>query len=395
MSSSTTTLDLLSTNQAQKEATANALFDAASPAMLYGRRSLTSGGLTWGYYGGTALVGGTPTQIANGTVTLTASAMNYIEADPSTGTVSINTTGFTSGRTRLYQVVVGASTVSSYTDLRTLGGGGSGGTVKSVNTKTPDSAGNVTLAAADVGADASGAASSAVSAHVLASDPHAQYLTQARGDARYPLASTEGQANGLATLGSDGKVLSSQLPASAQTGGTVTSVDLAVPGLLYTVSGGPVTGSGTLTFALKTQGANKFLAGPTSGADATPTMRAITQADLPAQPFDIHTFYPGVPGPSAKIYRGKIARPVTWPANFAGAQFTATANATGNPVFDIQKNGVSVGSCTIAAGTTNATFSSAGGAAVNFAVGDVFALIGPATADATLADPAFTFAGTR
>jgi hypothetical protein len=65
------------------------------------------------------------------------------------------------------------------------------------------------------------------------------------------------------------------------TGGTVTSVALTTPGLLFNVSGSPVTGAGTLAFSLKTQTANTFLAGPTTGADATPTMRALTAADLP------------------------------------------------------------------------------------------------------------------
>lgn len=112
-------------------------------------------------------------------------------------------------------------------------------------------------------------------------------------------------------------------------------------------------------------------------------------------PFDVHTFYPGVPTASAYLYRGKLARAVAFAADFAGGQFAATANATASTVFDVQKNGASVGSVTIAAGTTTATFASSGGAAVNFAAGDVFAVIAPATPDATLANPSITFAGTR
>ena len=119
MSGSTSNLDLIATAQAQKEVTANALFDAASPATLFGRRASTSSALTWGYYGGTLLVSGTPTTIANGTVALSASATNYVEVDAS-GTVSRNTTAFTVGSTPLYTVVTGASTVTSYTDKRTF-----------------------------------------------------------------------------------------------------------------------------------------------------------------------------------------------------------------------------------------------------------------------------------
>lgn len=118
MSNSTITFDAIVQAQASKEVTANALFDALSPASLYGRRQSTSSGLTWGYYGGNVLVNGVLTQIANGTLTLTANLTNYIEAEPTTGAVSFNTTAFTAGRTPLYTVVAGASTVSSYTDHR-------------------------------------------------------------------------------------------------------------------------------------------------------------------------------------------------------------------------------------------------------------------------------------
>lgn len=74
------------------------------------------------------------------------------------------------------------------------------------------------------------------------------------------------------------------------------------------------------------------------------------------QPFDVHAFYPGTPPANAKIYRGKLARAVVFPANFYGAQFSASANATASTVFDIEKNGSSIGSCTIAAGGMTPTF---------------------------------------
>ena len=47
-------------------------------------------------------------------------------------------------------------------------------------------------------------------------------------------------------------------------GGTVTSVALSLPSII-TVSGSPVTTSGTLTGTLATQSANTVFAGPTSG----------------------------------------------------------------------------------------------------------------------------------
>lgn len=62
--------------------------------------------------------------------------------------------------------------------------------------------------------------------------------------------------------------------------GSVTSVALSLPAI-FTVSGSPVTGSGTLTGTLATQTANTIWAGPTTGAAAAPTFRAQVNDDLP------------------------------------------------------------------------------------------------------------------
>lgn len=63
--------------------------------------------------------------------------------------------------------------------------------------------------------------------------------------------------------------------------GTVTSVGLSMP-TQFTVTNSPVTSSGTLTAAWNTQTANYVLAGPTSGAAAVPTFRALVAGDVPA-----------------------------------------------------------------------------------------------------------------
>lgn len=119
MSNSATPLDQIASNQAAKEVVVNALLDAASPATLWGRHASACSGLTWGYYGG-SFVDSTATlhAIANGTITLTASATNYLYADPTTGAVSANTTGFPSGKVPLYTIAAGTTTVASYTDWR-------------------------------------------------------------------------------------------------------------------------------------------------------------------------------------------------------------------------------------------------------------------------------------
>lgn len=64
-------------------------------------------------------------------------------------------------------------------------------------------------------------------------------------------------------------------------GGTVTSVSLSAPSFL-TVSGSPVTTSGTLAMTLAVQNANKAFIGPTTGADAAPTFRYLVAADIPS-----------------------------------------------------------------------------------------------------------------
>lgn len=61
-------------------------------------------------------------------------------------------------------------------------------------------------------------------------------------------------------------------------GGTVTSVGLSAPAL-FSVSGSPVTASGTLALSFASQSANTFLAAP-NGTAGTPTMRALVYADV-------------------------------------------------------------------------------------------------------------------
>lgn len=84
-------------------------------------------------------------------------------------------------------------------------------------------------------------------------------------------------ANAAGVLTNDGSgVFSYTTPAT----GTVTSVALAAPAI-FSVTGSPVTTSGTLTFALATQSANLVFAGPGTGVAAAPTFRALVVADIP------------------------------------------------------------------------------------------------------------------
>lgn len=98
----------------------------------------------------------------------------------------------------------------------------------------------------------------------------------AAGGTVFQLPPTNG-TNGF-VLTTDGAGNTSWLVNTA--GGTVQSVGLSMPGI-FTVTNSPVTLTGTLTATLATQTANLVWAGPTTGAAAPPTFRALVGADLP------------------------------------------------------------------------------------------------------------------
>lgn len=97
--------------------------------------------------------------------------------------------------------------------------------------------------------------------------------------------------------------------------GTVTSVALALPAFL-TVSGSPVTTTGTLTGTLATQTANTVFAGPTTGAAVAPTFRALVNADFP------------VTGVGAGTY-AKVTVNTAGLVTAASTQITLTTDVTG------------------------------------------------------------------
>lgn len=105
----------------------------------------------------------------------------------------------------------------------------------------------------------------------------------------------------------------------------VTSVALADGSTapIYTINGSPVTASGTLTFTLATQTQKTFFAGPTSGAAAQPTFRAIAAADVPALAYV--TSVALADGSSSPIYT-ITGSPVTASGTLTFTLATQTAN---------------------------------------------------------------------
>jgi len=122
MSSSTSILDLLQSNQQQKEKTQNGLNNAFSPAALFALRTNTTDFLTWGYYGGKLLIDEVIVNVNNGTIQLTDNIKNYIEMNNLTGVLSVNTTGFSNNAstTPIYDATTATGEITIWNDYRTF-----------------------------------------------------------------------------------------------------------------------------------------------------------------------------------------------------------------------------------------------------------------------------------
>jgi hypothetical protein len=107
---------------------------------------------------------------------------------------------------------------------------------------------------------------------------------------------------------------------------------------------------------------------------------------------DIASAVSGIVLSSQVVLRFVAPRAITLADDFAESLADADVAATAETVLTVAVNGSSVGTITIAASGTSGTFATTGGA-VSLVAGDVVTVTGPATADATLAGLAITFAG--
>lgn len=112
------TMQTLSASQASAEVPINENFQTLEWASIFGRRHPVTTGLTWGFYGG--VWGGLT--VADGTVTLTNTATNYVVALRSTGAVSVSTTTTNWDDTglyaRIYKLTVAGGVVTVVEDHR-------------------------------------------------------------------------------------------------------------------------------------------------------------------------------------------------------------------------------------------------------------------------------------
>lgn len=105
----------------------------------------------------------------------------------------------------------------------------------------------------------------------------------------------------------------------------------------------------------------------------------------------------GVPGNSQRIGDHCFSIGVTFPPSFTAyqghvSQGVASAASTGTATFAVNKNGSGIGTI-VFTGAATATFTTTSSLAQKFAQGDILTIVAPASADATLANPAFTLVG--
>lgn len=111
--------------------------------------------------------------------------------------------------------------------------------------------------------------------------------------------------------------------------GTVTSVGLSLPAL-FSVTGSPVTTSGTLTASLASQTANTVFAAP-NGVAGTPTFRALVAADIPA------LSYAPTAGSTSIVTLGTVTTG-TWNASVISSTYGGTGVNNGGRTLTINTN---------------------------------------------------------
>ena len=133
----------------------------------------------------------------------------------------------------------------------------------------------------------------------------------------------------------------------------------------------------------------------TAQADATQALAdaATAQSDVNAlKYYDMAGGFSGT-GENNEIVMTFVAvRAFSLPSGAGIHKAFAGTAATASTTFTIRKNGTQIGTMVFAAAGTTATFSIT--SATSFAAGDRLTVVGPATADTTLADVGFTIAGT-
>ena len=233
--------------------------------------------------------------ISNATVTMKTTITGLLKGNGTAISAAISGTDYapaTSGTSILYGNGAGGfSNVTIGSGVSFIGGTlsatGSGGTITSVTGTAPiSSSGGTTpnISITQSSATTSGYLSSTDWNTFNNKQPSGTYVTSVT--ATSPVLSSGGTtpniSMGAASSSANGYLTSTDWTTFNNKGsGSVTSVALSLPSI-FSVSGSPVTTSGTLTGTLTTQTANTVFAGPSTGSAATPTFRALVSADIPS-----------------------------------------------------------------------------------------------------------------
>ena len=212
-------------------------------------------------FGGTGVTT-TPTNgqllIGNGTnyTVATLGSGTGISTTTGAGTLTINNTGVTSIAGTAGNITASAATGAVTLNLATAGTAGTYATV------TTDAFGRVIsgVATQTVATGGTGLTSLGTANQILGVNAGATALEYKTVTAGTGISVTNGA--GSITIANTG----------------VTSVGLALPVSVFTVSGSPVTTTGTLTGTFNTQANNTVFAGPATGGPLTPTFRTLSLA---------------------------------------------------------------------------------------------------------------------
>ena len=232
---------------------------------------------------------------SNATVTMKTTITGLLKGNGTAISAAVSGTDYapaTSGTSILYgngaggfsNVTIGSGVLFTG---GTLSATGSGGTITSVTGTAPiSSTGGTTpnISITQSSATTSGYLSSTDWNTFNNKQPSGTYVTSVT--ATSPVLSSGGTtpniSMGAASSSANGYLTSTDWTTFNNKGsGSVTSVALSLPSI-FSVSGSPVTTSGTLTGTLTTQTANTVFAGPSTGSAATPTFRALVSADIPS-----------------------------------------------------------------------------------------------------------------